>query len=75
MLTIYLHYVVWAFLNPYLLSEVHLHANAKEAFNKVLQKNGSYFNRLCPSFNKFYRFFLKFKSIFLHPPPPPQWRT
>jgi hypothetical protein len=38
MLTIYLHYVAWAFLNPYLLSEVHLHANAKEALNKVLQK-------------------------------------
>jgi hypothetical protein len=40
MLTIDLHYVVWAFLNPYLLGEVHLHddANAKEALNKVLQK-------------------------------------
>jgi hypothetical protein len=35
---IYLHYVAWAFLNPYLLGEVRLHddANAKEALNKVL---------------------------------------
>jgi bacteriorhodopsin len=40
MLTIYLHYVAWAFLNPYLLGEAHLHddANAKEALNKVLQR-------------------------------------
>jgi len=40
MLTINLHYEK-AFLNPYLLVESHLHddADAKEAFNHVLQKN------------------------------------
>jgi hypothetical protein len=39
MLMINLHYAK-AFLNPYLLGEVHLHddANAKEALNKVLRK-------------------------------------
>jgi hypothetical protein len=40
MLTINLHYEK-TFLNPYLLVESHLHddADAKEAFNHVLQKN------------------------------------
>jgi hypothetical protein len=39
MLMINLHYAK-AFLNPYLLGEVHLHddANVKEALNKVLRK-------------------------------------